>query len=226
MMQALMQGWPPYPAVPMKLTRRPRNRPGRDRSPEEGQTLVEFSLVFPMFFLLLLGLVEFAFVFNALLAVNYGSRDAALAAAEAGDAAGADCVILDWVENAIGAPADTNRIQSVEIYQAKPDGTIWPGTSKTVYTRAAPRSCTLPDGTVGTVPYGNPSPDGYPPSERCNVLGGCNGAGVTNHPTVDNVVVRITYTHDWVTPLQNFAGGGSGGLTFDRSSVMRMEPVL
>ncbi len=74
--------------------------------------------------------------------------------------------------------------------------------------------------------YAKPSPNGYPPSARCNLLGGCNGAGVTNHPTVDNVVVRIVYRHTWITPLRNFAGGGAGGLTFDRSSVMRMEPVL
>lgn len=204
----------------------PRSIGHRGRETSAGQTVVEFALVFPLFVMLLLGLIEFAFMFNALLAVNYGARDAALAAAEAGDAAGADCVILDWVERAITAPADTARIQSVEIYQAKPDGTIWPGTSKTVYTHGAPRTCTFPDGSVGSVPYGNPSPNGYPPSQRCNYLGGCNGPGVTNHPTVDNVVVRITYTHLYVTPIKNFIGGGPGGLTFDRSSVMRMEPVL
>jgi hypothetical protein len=182
--------------------------------------------VFPVFVTMLLGLIEFSFVFNALLAVNYGARDGALAAAEAGDAAGADCVILAWVEHAITAPADSANIESVEIYQAKPDGTLWPGTSKTVYDRGPARTCLQPDGTTQSVPYGDPSPDGYPPASRCNVLGGCDGPGVTNHPTVDNVVVRITYTHQWITPLRNFIGGGPGGLTFDRSSVMRMEPVL
>ena len=60
-----------------------------------GQSLVEFALVFPIFFTLLLGMIEFAFVFNAILAVNYAARDAALAAAEAGDRSGADCIILD-----------------------------------------------------------------------------------------------------------------------------------
>ncbi len=196
------------------------------RTRRRGQTLVEFALVFPMFFMLLVGLIEFGFVFNALLAVNYGARDGALAASEAGDASGADCVILDWINKAIGAPADVSRIQAVEIYQAKPDGTIWPGTTKTVYAPGAPRSCTFPDGTDRSIPYGTASPNGYPASARCNLLGGCNGGGVTNHPTVDNVVVRIVYTHSWITPLTNFAGGGSGGMTFDRSSILRMEPVL
>ena len=213
----------------VELTAEQATRGHRDRSARRragGQTLVEFGLVFPIFVMLLLGLVEFSFVFNAVLAVNYSTRDAALAAAEAGDAGGADCIILEYADKAISAPADTARIQSVEIYQAKPDGTLWPGTSKTIYNRGAARSCTRPDGTIATVNYANPSPNGYPPSARCNLLGGCNGAGVTNHPTVDNVVVKIVYRHTWVTPLQNFVGGGAGGLTFDRSSVMRMEPVL
>ncbi len=210
-----------------QATRGHRDRAARrERARSRGQTLVEFGLVFPLFVMLLLGLVEFTFVFNAVLAVNYSTRDAALAAAEAGDAGGADCIILEWADKAIGAPADTARIQSVEIYQAKPDGSLWPGTTKTIYNRGAARSCTRPDGTIATVGYANPSPNGYPPSARCNLLGGCNGPGVSNHPTVDNIVVRIVYRHSWITPLRNFAGGGSGGLTFDRSSVMRMEPVL
>ncbi len=62
---------------------------------DRGQSLVEFALVFPIFFTLLLGLIEFAFVFNAILAMNYAARDAALSAAEAGDRSGADCIILD-----------------------------------------------------------------------------------------------------------------------------------
>ena len=66
-----------------------------------------------------LGIVEFAFVFNALLSVNFASRNAALAAAEAGNAAGADCVILAGIE--IGrrrAPARASSINSVDIYRA------------------------------------------------------------------------------------------------------------
>ena len=184
-----------------------------------GQSLVEFALVFPIFFTMLLGIIEFAFVFNALLSVNYAARDAALAAAEAGDRQGADCIILDSVDRAISPPTDDERIVSVEIFRADANGTMIG--SATVYTRGGEgTTCTYADDTSLTVPYDLTS-DGYPSDTRCNVLGGCDGG-----TTVDNVAVRVTYTHPWVTPISTFAGGGGGGLTFDRTSIMRMEPVL
>ena len=86
-------------------------RPFR-RHPERhqrGQSLVEFALVFPIFFVLLMGLIEFGLVFNALLSINFASRDASLIAAEAGNAVCSDCVILKKVEDSIGSPASTSR---------------------------------------------------------------------------------------------------------------------
>ena len=183
-----------------------------------GQSLVEFGLVFPIFVTMLMGIIEFAFVFNALLGVNFASRDAALAGAEAGDGLGADCVILKAVDDAIGAPTADDRIASVEIYKANANG-VQVGAS-TIYTRGGSRTCAFIDGTTSVQPY-TLATDGYTETSRCNILAGCVSGG-----TVDNIGVRITYTHSWVTPLQNFIGGGNGGLTFDRSSVMRMEPVL
>ena len=189
---------------------------------DRGQSLVEFALVFPIFFTLLLGLIEFAFVFNAILAVNYAARVAALAAAEAGDRSGADCIILDSVDRAVSAPTDDNRIVSVEIFKANANGGII-GTP-TTYTRDAPSStgtsCTYADSTTLTVHY-TLTVDGYPIDARCNIMNGCDGG-----TSVDNIGVRVTYNHPWITPISTFAGGGVGGLTFERTSIMRMEPVL
>jgi Flp pilus assembly protein TadG len=39
-------------------------------SHRRGQALVEFALVFPIYIVLLLGTIEFAFVFNAVLSAN------------------------------------------------------------------------------------------------------------------------------------------------------------
>ena len=201
------------------IRRRVADRSG-DRS--AGQTLVEFGLVFPMFVTLLMSVIEFAFVFNAILSVNYGARDAALNAAEAGNAAGADCVIIKAVEKAVGAPASATRIVNIQIYETSANGTQIG--SATIYTRtggANPVPCLGVDGS--TVPYTRSS-DGYPEATRCNILAGCDP--IDPFDSVDNVGVRVNYSHDWVTPLRNFIGGGAGTLDFDRSSVMRMEPIL
>ncbi len=77
--------------------------------------------------LLTLFLVEFAFVFSALLGVNYASRNAALTAAEAGSDKLADCVILQQVENSIGAPGNKANVQTVTIYRTRPERIHAPG---------------------------------------------------------------------------------------------------
>jgi Flp pilus assembly protein TadG len=50
---------------------------------EEGQSLVEFALVLPLLLLLLLGIIQFGAVFNALITINAAAREGArLMAAE------------------------------------------------------------------------------------------------------------------------------------------------
>jgi Flp pilus assembly protein TadG len=199
----------------------------RRQDSSTGQTLVEFALVFPMFFILFLGVIEFAFSFNAILAVNYASRNAALAAAEAGATGGADCVILGGIESDVAAPANHARIVRVEIYRAKSNGDDYSVGTKTVYTRnlSVAVNCTRPDLTTTPIYYSLTS-DGYPETSRCNIMAGCPWAtGGGSHTGIDHVGVRIFYDHAFVTPLRTFVGSGNG-ITFDRSNVMRMEPIL
>lgn len=177
-------------------------------------------MILPLFVTTILAILEFAFVFNAVLAVNYASRNAALVAAEAGNGVGADCVILQSIESDLSGPADRSRIGRVEIYRAAESGAVIG--SPTVYTRGAgPTTCSFPDGTTIVVPYERTA-NGYPEAGRCNVLAGCGGSATG----LDIVGVRIAYTHTWVTPLRSFVGGNPGGFAFDRSNVNRMEPVL
>jgi Flp pilus assembly protein TadG len=179
---------------------------------------VEFALLFPIFWTLLLGLIDFAFAFNGVLAVDHASRSAALVAAEAGNASGGDCVILRDIEEQLTPPASSARIQRVEIYQTSGTGTVVG--SPTVYSRTGSKTCTYNGGTTITVPYTRDA-NGYPEASRCNVLNGC-GAG---HSGLDHIGVRIIYTHGYLTPLHVFLGSGSS-FTIDRSNSMRMEPVL
>ena len=197
---------------------------GHDRRTGRGQVLVEFALVIPIFLLLFMAVIEFAFVFNAILSVNFAARNAALQGAEAGNAIGADCIILASVEADVSAPADRNRISQVQIYRSTLNGTLWPGSSPTTYTRGGNTTCTYPDRAPLSVPY-SIGGDGYPEKDRCNVLKGCkvDSKGLS-HPSVDHIAVKIAYNHPYKTPIRPLFTGPS--LTFERANCMRMEPVL
>ncbi len=189
-------------------------------SPDRGQALVEFTLVFPIFMMLLVGFVEFVFVFNGVLAVDLASRGAALAATEGGSDGRSDCAILKSVEDDLGAPADRTHVQLVEIFAATATGAhLGP---ETTYLRSGSLTCRLLDGTELTLPY-TVSVDGYPPADRCTLLRGCGAGAGTIGASLDHVGVRIVYRHSWRTPFPAMIASGPY-LTIERSNVMRMEP--
>ena len=221
----------------MNLFRR-RSLARRRRS--QGQTLVEFALVFPIFIVMLLAIIEFAFIFNAVLSANYATRDASLIAAEAGSSGGADCVILAKVLEDMRPPVDNDNISEVIIYRAKPSGAPWSGSysgSGNVYAHTG--TAANPSGTTDCSAYGgsaavpfrrttNNYPEGLPNLQtgaggRCDFLNGCP----TNADrTRDAIGVQITYDYTWHTPLRNFIPASGGGYTIVRSNEMRMEPIL
>jgi Flp pilus assembly protein TadG len=184
------------------------------RSRQRGQSVVEFALVIPLFLAILTAIVEFAFSFNAVLATQYASRDAALVAAEAGNGEGSDCVILATVDSDMGAPTNPAQITSIEIYRTTAAG-VQVGAA-TVWARTGTTDCTLPDGSTTTLGYTRTA-DGYPEASRCNVLAGCDGRGL------DHIGVQVNYRYEWKTPLGH---GFSDHLDVTRSNSMRMEPVL
>ena len=192
-----------------------------------GQTLVEFALVLPLFMVLLMGVIEFAFMFNAMLAINFTSRDASLIAAEAGSLSTADCAILAKIEENIGAPLDEQNIQSVTIFKADRAGKPITGAA-VAYTRPGPMTCTgfLPS----PMPYSVTGTNGYPMGEapaggRCDVLAGCSSTS-----PIDSIGVKIVYRYYFHTPLRNLVsflpGASAGYIDFTWSNVMRMEPIL
>jgi Flp pilus assembly protein TadG len=194
----------------------------RPRRREAGQTLVEFALIFPLFITLMLFIIEFAFVFSALLGINYASRNAALIAAEAGNDVLADCVILAEVERSVGAPGNPASIQTVMIYRTDQGGSSRLATL--AYTRGGSTTCTKGSGASAvtlTVPYSSPTGT-YTYAQRCNVLAGCASLGRTQ---IDTIGIEIAYQHTWVTPIRNFGGSGTGA-TLTQSNAMRMEPIL
>lgn len=189
----------------------------RRRSASGGQTLAEFAFVFPLFVVLLTAIIEFALIFNAVLALNFASRDASLVAAEAGDEAEADCEILAAIERSLQPPANPGLISKVKIYRVTSGG-VAAETSE--FVRGGTKTCLKPNGTSISVPYSVGSVQNYTPGTRCPRLAGCFG-----RTTIDQIGVEITYQYSSHTPIGNFFTS-NGGATLIKANVMRMEPVL
>jgi hypothetical protein len=174
------------------------------RSAEAGQGLVEFSLVIPIFLALLMGVIEFGFLYNNLLTVQFAARQGVSAAAQAGGVDGSDCSILNAVEKALTPPIDHHRVEFVEIFQSDAAGDVVPGIVNR-YVREGVLDC---PGT-GTQPYTLVGAEGYAQIERRDAL--VEG--------LDVIGVRIGYQYVGVTPV---AIGRSWDL-WD-GATLRMEP--
>lgn len=201
--------------------RRPAGTGRRD-----GQSVVEFALVVPLFVLLLVGIIEFAFALNAVLAVNFATREAALIAAEAGNGAGSDCVILARIEDSVGAPADHANITSVKIFKSDRNG-LQVGAAANTYVRGAVTTTCTVSGLPMIVPYTLAGGLNYEDTKRCNVLAGCPAnAPLPATTAVDQIGVQVTYQYSWRTPLAGLLSLTGTGYTIVKSNSMRMEPIL
>lgn len=181
---------------------------------------------------LFLGIMEFMFMFNAQLSLNYATRDAALVAAEAGNNANADCLILQQVDQDLNAPTDEARIVEVHIFSATETGAQLSPPAEQTYSRGGTTTC----GGI-TVPY-SLGTSGYPYNARCSDLDRTSCGSGTTSPTntgVDIIGIRIDYGYRYITPLGSafslLPGSGAplwGGIgtTMHAENAMRMEPIL
>jgi Flp pilus assembly protein TadG len=191
--------------------------------------------VLPLFLVLLFALLEFMFMFNAQLSLNYATRDAALVAAEAGNNANADCLILQQVDNDLSAPTDDANVSTVHIFSAtETGGDLTPVVVEQVYTRGGTTAC----GAL-TVPY-HITTGGYPYGKRCSDLDRTTCDPAYTSPTnqgVDIIGVRVEYAYRYVTPMGTVYGllpfisnnaplWGGAGTTMVAENAMRMEPIL
>lgn len=176
----------------------------RRRRNDDGQSLAEFALTLPIFVLVLLGVLEFGFLYNNLLTVQFAARQGVSAAAQAGSVDGADCSILHAIELALSVPVDRDEIDRVEIFRSDLAGDPI-GSEINVYDRGGTLTC------VGTddQPYTLVGSEGYPQIARKDSL----AAGL------DIVGVRIHYDYHAVTPV-------GAGTTWDLTdaATLRMEP--
>ena len=169
--------------------------------------MLEFALILPVLFLILIGLAEFGLGFRNMLGVNSASREGARVASAMGDDASADCVIVEATAAALSG-VDVERIQQVWIYEAANDGTPKPGVRQ-VY-----RPAVTSDAAASLVCSSGwfQVENGYPPTSRSIVSA-----------DLDLVGVRIIFTHVWAT---GFPPLFEGSETWTADTIMRLEPQI
>lgn len=176
------------------------------RHRDDGASMLEFALVFPLLMLILIGLAEFGLGFRDMLTVNSASREAARVASAVGDDPSADCVIIEAAAAAL-IGVDTDAVQTLWIYEADDNGDPKTGIRQ-VYRPAtgADSSDTLvcSDGWVQLE-------DGYPPTARSVVSS-----------DLDLLGVRVIFTHRWATQVPPFTGNE----TWTGDTIMRLEPQV
>ena len=198
-----------------------RHRRG-DRTTERGQGLVEFAMLVPVFMLLLLGLLEFGFVFDHTMTVSYATREGARSgAAFAQGNASIPCANIDQniiaaVQRVLTAPGslvDRLNVASITIYKANPvtgDGTPAANASN-VWTNDGAGNFQAP----GTGTNSN--------TVQWNACSRINGV------SPDSLGVAIVYNYKFVTPLSAalgfFGPPGGAGLTIRDRTVMALNPI-
>jgi hypothetical protein len=170
---------------------------------ERGASLVEFSLVLPILFLVLVGIFEIGMAFKSYLTVAYLAREGARLAAFTGTAIDADCTTITSLANQMG-PQDLARLDRIEIFKADAAGNPTPGSINTFrFTGADHQNCghwTQTTPWLSTSRQTEVDPSGTPP--------------------LDVIGVRIVIIHPWITQFPPFFGN----LTVNENTIVRMEP--
>jgi Flp pilus assembly protein TadG len=193
----------------------------RHGATEHGQGLVEFAMLVPVFMLLLLGLLEFGFVFDHTMTVSYATREGARSgAAFAQGNAAIPCADVDKntiaaVQRVLKAPGSlvkVSNIANITIYKAQADGTPVANSSN-AWTYSAGAGPAVDGANLDFVP-------GTVNWNACTRLNGV---------TPDSLGVSITYDYRFVTPLSAamgfFGPPGGAGLTIRDRTVMALNPI-
>ena len=173
---------------------------------QRGQALIEFTLVLPVFLVILFGAFEFGSAYDHRTAIAYAVREGARVGASLGkggsNPSGVDPAIVAAVQRGLTDPILIENVTSIEIYKADSAGKPVSGAINKYDRNGA---------LVGTA--------GWPASSR---VPGLNG---------DSIGVRVQYDFHPTTPLGSMLGLVFGGnppyttIPMTDSTVMRLEPT-
>jgi Flp pilus assembly protein TadG len=182
---------------------------GTRRTRERGQAMVEFTMVLPLFLVILLGTVEYGAAIDHRTAMAYAVREGARVGASLGKGGATpnavDPAIIAAVQRGLTDPILMENIEWIEIYKVDPTTNL----QVTGKVNRYDRNGTL----VGTA--------GWAASTRVQGLG-TNG---------DSLGVRVRYNFRPITPLAGLIsftfGGGPPYTTMPMtdSAVMHLEPA-
>lgn len=204
---------------------------------ERGQGLVEFSLLVPVFLILLLGMLEFGIAFNHQLTLGYATREGARIGADlvngggtlgcggsnSPNAANVDQIIIEAVDRVLisaGSPIPLSRVTRIRIFQADQNGGDTLGKDNDWIYTASPYTLPYDGIQINFTPSGSAT------------WGACNRSNVIGHTyanSVDSIGVSISYTYQMTTPLASalrlVGGGGSSTLAMTDATVMQLNPT-
>jgi hypothetical protein len=219
------------------VTRRDSGRLSIARGCEarRGQGMVEFTLLVPLFLVLLLGMVELGFAFNHQLTLQYATREGARIGADlvngggklgcnTGDSPNAgtvDEIIIEAVDRILtssGSPIPLAQVSRIRIFQADSAGKDTLGLDNDwTYTGSL---YTLYDGTKVNF---------QPGATSWNVCSRSNAHGNTYANAVDSIGVSISYTYTLTTPLAGaiklIGGSQASSIKMTDDTVMQFNPT-
>ena len=211
------------------------------RARERGQSLVEFTLIIPIFLLILTGMIEFGFVFTHDLTVEYATREGARVGSALYNGGGTlgcgsgqspnwtavDPLVIAAAERVLQSPGSQvviSQVSQIVIYKVDSTGNPVAGTSNvwnySVGAGPTPQGTTEALNFVDTRYNVNPASnsDAWKACARDNSL-----------PNPDAIGVSLTYTYTFQTPLASilrfFGGAGAGTLTLTDRTVMQLNPT-
>ena len=229
------------------MSQRGRRQGEPRRSGESGQALYEFAIIVPVLFLLLMGMLEFGFVFLHHLSLNTRrarapaqvppwpmapstTRSATPATARSGrrrstrSSSRPSSAVLTSTGSQLALSDGSNGVPqtTITIYEADADGNqIGPGT------RGRTRDPKQPQ----TIPcQSSTPPPTFTPLDFTQGAVNWPAASRNNGPTPDSIGVAIDYTYVYQTPLDGIMAFVSGIISAPRLSmtdrtVMALEPT-
>jgi hypothetical protein len=191
----------------------------RRREAETGQSMIEFALIVPVFMMLLLGMLEFGFVFSHHLTLEYATREGARTGAALGagnpttplPCADVDGYVIAAVQRVLTSPGSQvppGSVSQITIFKSDANGNVVGGSNVWV-----PGTSSAADGTpLQWVPSGGTG------------WSACSRNTASSNP--DSLGVALTYRYTSVTPLGGLLGVAAGTqLLINDRTVMALNPT-